>query len=167
MSLEPLYSAVVCTLCQRASLVPEKDPKSGFCASCGATSFQVPGAKFVHGELKLFAALERVVHDAELSKSEATLIAAELEGVGARWEPPELVLQHISTRLDGLQAVYDPKQEYSHLLLVVGMLLTIVCARMIGGAPARNHGLRRPSGIRPRALDSDTVERSTRSRKSR
>jgi hypothetical protein len=157
MSPEPLYVAAVCTQCVHASLVLDNDSESSFCALCGATSLAVPGAKFIHDDLPLFAELERIVHGAGLSKSEATLIAAELESVGLRWEPPELVLQRISRRLDGLQAAYDPKQEYSCLLLVVGMLLTIVCARMIGQAGALKRSPH-PSGIRRLGVEGDAAE---------
>jgi hypothetical protein len=143
---EPAYSAHICLQCQRASLLRD-DSESFVCASCGGGTFRVPGAKFIGKDVPLFTELERIVYDAHLSKSEATLIAGELESVGLRWEPPEMVLRHISSRLDGLRAVYDPKQEYSRLLLVVGMLLTIVCARMIGGTPTRTRSSR-PSGIR-------------------
>jgi hypothetical protein len=151
----PAYSAVICMQCQRASLELDEDSESVFCVTCGAEVLRVPGAKFVGKDLSLFTELERIVHNAELSKNEATLIAGELENVGLHWEPPELVLQHIAPRLAGLRAVYDPKQEYSRLLLVVGMLLTIVCARMIGGTttPTRSS---RPSGMR--RVASDTAE---------
>jgi hypothetical protein len=71
--------------------------------------------------------------------------------VSLRWEPPELVLHGISPRLDGLRSLYDSKQEYSRLLLVVGMLLTIVCARMIGEASTRK------ASSRPSAIGSITV----------
>ena len=146
MSPEPLYLASVCTQCERASLVLDNDPEASHCTLCGASNLVVPGAKFIHDDFPLFVELERIVHDAKLSKSEATLIAAELESVGLRWEPPDLVLQRISPRLDGLEAAYDPRQEYSRLLLLVGMLLTIVCARMIGGACAPKRSAH-PSGI--------------------
>jgi hypothetical protein len=96
--------------------------------------------------LPLFAALERVVHDAALSKSEATLVAGELESVSGRWEPPDLVLNRLSQRLAGLSDLYDTKQDYSRLLLVAGILLTIVGARLIVSGPGpRSH---RSSGIR-------------------
>jgi len=111
----------------------------------------------MHADLQLFTELERIVHEAELSRSEAASIAAELESVSLRWEPPELVLQRIKPRLAGLQAVYDPKEEYSRLLLVVGMLLTIVCTRMIGEAPTRRPSSR-PSGIRRVITEGDPAE---------
>jgi hypothetical protein len=157
MSPEPLYCAAVCVQCQHAALVPDNDCESNRCTSCGGATRQVPGANFIHKDLALFGELERIVQNAELSRSEATLIAAELESVGARWEPPDMVLRHISPRLDGLKAVYDPRQEYSRLLLVVGMLLTIVCARMIGGAPTGN-GRSRPSGMRRVVVEGDIAE---------
>jgi hypothetical protein len=81
-------------------------------------------------------------------KSEAVLIAAVLESVSQRWEPPELVLQHVSSRLEGLQALYNPKQEYSRLLSVVSVLLTIVCTQLVSGASAGKRSSP-PSGIRP------------------
>jgi len=58
-----------------------------------------------------------------------------------------LVLRHLSHRLDGLSALYDPRQDYSRLLLVVGILLTIVGSRLIFNAPAVQRS-RRASGIR-------------------
>jgi hypothetical protein len=145
---DPAYLAAICTQCQRASLLIATDSESSDCATCGARTISVPGRQFVRKDLPLFAELERLVHHAELSRSEATLIAAELESVSLRWEPPDMVLRRLSPRLVGLRAVYDPKQEYTRLLLIVGMLLTIVCARMIGSStsiPARSS---RPSGIR-------------------
>lgn len=155
---EPAYLAVICLECQRASLAPDHDSESLACATCGAGALQVPGAKFVAKDLPLFSQLERIVYDAKLSHSEATLIAAELESVGLRWEPPDMVLRHISTRLNGLQAAYDARQDYSRLLLIAGMLLTIVCARMIGStsAPTRSS---RSSGVR-RAVVNPTPEQA-------
>jgi hypothetical protein len=119
---EPLYSAAVCTQCQRASLAPGDESRS--CALCGARAIAAPGGQFIEDDLPLFAELERVVHKAKLLKSEAVLIAAALESVSQRWEPPKLVLQHVSSRLVGLEALYNPKQEYSRLLSVVSVLLT-------------------------------------------
>jgi hypothetical protein len=149
----PAYFAHICTRCQRASLLLDNKPESFHCAGCGAPTFRVPRAKFDGKDVPLFTELERIVHDAQLSKGEATLIAGELEKVGLRWEPPEMVLWRISSRLGGLQALYDPKQEYSRLLLVVGMLLTIVCGRLIGGT--------RPSGIRRVGVVVDAARQAT------
>jgi hypothetical protein len=148
---EPAYSAAICMQCQRAWLQPDDDSELAPCSTCGAGSLSVPGCKFVRKDVPLFTTLERLVHDAELSKREATLIAGELESVGLRWEPPDMVLRRISHRLAGLHTVYDPKQEYSRLLLIVGMLLTIVCARMVGAEPTPTRSSR-PSGLR-RAVD--------------
>jgi hypothetical protein len=163
---EPAYSAAVCLQCSRTLLVLDDDAQLVFCAICGASALLVPGTKFDSKELPLFTELERIVHAAELSKSEATLIAGELEGVGLHCEPPETVLRHISPRLNGLQAAYDPKQEHSRLLLVVGMLLTIVCARMIGSAPTRTRssppsGMRRASGVRHTAEQAAVLRRKS------
>ena len=154
---EPAYLAVICTQCQRASLLPVDDSEPAPCATCGAGTISVPGHQFIRKDLPLFASLEQIVYHAELSKTEATLIAGELESVALRWEPPDMVLRRISPRLAGLRTAYNPKQEYSHLLLIVGMLLTIVCARMIGGpaTPARSS---RPSGIRRVVLAGDTAD---------
>lgn len=157
MSLKAPYSAIICTQCQHASLVPDDDLEATFCALCGASVLAVPGASFVHDDLPLFADLERIVRSAQLSRSEAMLIAAELESVSQRWEPPELVLQRISPRLHGLQAAYDPRQEYPRLLLIVGMLLTIVCSRMISEASGSKPRFR-PSGIRRVAAGDGTAE---------
>lgn len=157
MSLKSRYSAIICTQCRQASLVPDDDLESRFCALCGASILTVPGASFVHDDLPLFTELERIVRSAQLSKSEAMLIAAELESVSQRWEPPELVLQRISPRLQGLQAAYDPKQEYPRLLLIVGMLLTIVCSRMISEASSSKPRFR-PSGIRRVAAGDGATE---------
>lgn len=155
MSLESPYSAIICTKCQHASLVPDDDLEAMFCPLCGSSILAVPGARFVHHDLPLFAELERIVRSAQLSRSEAMLIAAELESVSQRWEPPELVLQRISPRLHGLQAAYDPSQAYPRLLLIVGMLLTIVCSRMITEASSPKPRFR-PSGIR-RVVASDAT----------
>jgi len=111
--------------------VPAGEASSSPCAACGASQLAVPGAQFTDRDLPLFSELERIVQEAALSKSEASLIAGELESVGLRWEPPELVLDQISPRLTGLRAVYDQRQGYSRLLSVIGMLLTIVCARLL------------------------------------
>jgi hypothetical protein len=154
---EPAYFAAICTQCQRAALVLVNDSESPSCPTCGARTIPVPGHQFIRKDLPLFTELERIVHQAELSRSEATLIAGELESVGRRWEPPDMVLRRISPRLAGLRAVYDPKQEYTRLLLMVGMLLTIVCARMIGSAstPTRSS---RPSGIRRAVAAGDVAQ---------
>jgi hypothetical protein len=155
---EPAYLAVICTQCQRASLLARNDSDPASCATCGADTISVPGHQFIRKDLPLFAKLEQIVYNAELSKSEATLIAGELESVALRWEPPDMVLRRISPRLAGLHAAYNPKQDYPHLLLIVGMLLTIVCARMIGSASVPSRSSRRPSGIRRVVVASDTAE---------
>ncbi len=147
MSSTPSYFAAICAQCRQASLVPESTAEPRFCTNCGARTIRVPGNPFGKSDGPLFLALERIVFEADLSKSEAALIAGELDSVAARWEPPELVLAHISPRLDGLAAVYDAKQEYSRLLLLVDMLLTVVCARMVSERPV-NRRSSRPSGLR-------------------
>jgi hypothetical protein len=156
----PAYFAAICVRCQHASLLPENDSESSFCASCGAPTMCVPGRQFIRKDLPLFAELEQIVHDAELSRREATLIAAELENVDLHWEPPDMVLRRISPRLAGLRAVYDPKQEDPHLLLVVGMLLTIVGARMMGSGSMKTRSSR-PSGPRRVVVAGDTPSPAT------
>jgi hypothetical protein len=153
---EQAYSAAICMQCQRAWLQPDSESELASCAACSARTISVPGCKFIHKDLPLFAALERVVHEAKLSRSEATLIAGELESVGLRWEPPDMVLRRISPRLAGLRAVYDPKQEYSQLLLIVAMLLTLVCARMVGSSPTPMRSPH-PSGVRRVAVMGDPL----------
>ena len=140
------YYAGICTQCRRAALVPENESYGASCATCGARYFRIPGSPFNASDLPLFAELEQIVFEAELLKSEAALLAADLEGVSSRWEPPELVLAHVSPRLKGLKAVYDAKQEYSQLLLIVDVLLTVVCARIASGRPT-NDRRSRPSGL--------------------
>jgi hypothetical protein len=164
--MKPMYSAAVCSECQRASLVPDDDTDANFCARCGASNLSIPGAQFMQADVPVFEQLERIVHDAQLSPSEAALIAAELEGVSLRWERPELVLEHLGARLVGLQALCDPKQEYSRLLLLAGMLLTIVCTAMIDRTtmPAPS---RRSSGIRSLAFDGEPAEHAVAGRSKR
>lgn len=134
MSPAVLYSAGVCGECRHVSLVPHGELELKRCALCGGTSLAIPGAKFLHAEVPVFEQLERVVHHAQLSKSEAALIAGELESVSLRWERPDIVLHQLCCRLQGLQVICDANQEYSRLLLVSGMLLTLVGARMLDGA---------------------------------
>jgi hypothetical protein len=151
MSPEPFYSAVVCWQCKRASLVRDAEAEASACAPCGARNFAIAGARFSHHDLPLFAELERIVYRAKLSRSEAMLVAGELEGVSLRWEPPESVLQRIAPRLDGMQALCDPKAEYSSVLLVISMLLIIVYAQMIDASPACG-----PSDLRRALAEADT-----------
>jgi hypothetical protein len=169
---EPSYFAVVCSQCQRASLVRDDygdsdsdRGQSSACVRCGAPNRAVPGASFIRDDVTLFAELERIVHHAQLSKREVALIAADLESVSLRWEPPELVLDRIRARLEGLRALYEPKQDYARLLLVVGMLLTIICARMVDDATAVQSS--RPSGIRELSGEPETPgRRSSRQKRS-
>lgn len=149
MSEPSLHVAVVCQRCERASLVPEQETETAacLCAECGERLLVVPGGQVTPRAQQLFADLERVVRAAALSKSEAALLAAELESVGSRWEPPELVLDHLAPRLPGLGKLYDAKQAYSQLLLVAGLLLVIVGARLIS-KPAEYHRGQYPSGFR-------------------
>ena len=145
----------------------EGEAERGFCGGCGGRRLSVPGAKFTAGDCELFAQLADVVQVANLSKTEAALLAGELESVGLQWEPPELVLKRVSARLHGLPALYAPEQDHSHLLLVVSLLLTIVCARMVG--PVREpKQISRGSGVRPvvrsdtpdgQALEQDSISR--------
>jgi hypothetical protein len=108
------------------------------CPRCGAPSLRVPGAEYTPSDAALFTELEEVVHAAQLSSRGAAFIAAELETVGLRWEPPEMALERVARRLPGLHRVYSPRQDYGHLLLAVSMLLTIVCARLQGPVQPRN-----------------------------
>lgn len=125
----PTYFVTACTGCRRSSLLVQSDQEPS-CPRCGAASLRVPGAVFTSQDVQLFTELEDVVHAAELSSRGAAFIAAELETVGLRWEPPELALERVARRLPGLHRVYSPRQDYGHLLLAVSMLLTIVCARL-------------------------------------
>jgi hypothetical protein len=147
MPADSLYSAIVCTRCRHVALLAD-DCDESRCAVCSADLLFLPGAKFGTHDLSLFAQLERLVYDAELSKSDAALVAADLESVSRRWEPPDLVLAQLSARLPGLSSLYDARQDYSRLLLVVGMLLTIVGARLAFDTMAPNRSLRSRSGIR-------------------
>jgi hypothetical protein len=147
MSEQALHIAVVCPRCERASIVPELEAVSSVCADCGSDQLVVPGGQVTPRAQPLFLELERVIRSAALSKSEAALIAAELESVGSRWEPPELVLDHLAPRLPGLRKLYDAKQDYSELLLVAGLLLVIVCARLVN-KPPEVHRTQYPSGFR-------------------
>lgn len=153
MQPTPSYFAAACTGCRRASLIVQPISENIACPRCGADCLLVPGAEYTAADVTLFTELEAVVHDAQLSSRGAALIAAELEAVGLRWEPPELVLARVARRLRGLQRVYSPRQDYGHLLLTVSMLLTIVCTRLQGPAEprsARHH----ESGMHP-AYDSE------------
>ncbi len=125
----PTYFATACTGCRRTSLTVQTEQEPS-CPRCGAASLRVPGAVYTPKDAQLFTELEDVVHAAQLSSRGAAFIAAELETVGLRWEPPELALERVARRLPGLHRVYSPRQDYSHLLLAVSMLLTIVCARL-------------------------------------
>src|SRR5688572_15963618 len=136
----PTYFATACTGCRRTSLLVQTDQEPS-CPRCGAASLRVPGGVYSPKDVEFFSELEDVVHAAELSPRGAAFIAAELETVGLRWEPPELALERVARRLPGLHRVYSPRQDYGHLLLAVSMLLTIVCARL------QNSG--QPRGTRP------------------
>jgi hypothetical protein len=123
--------------------------------------YELAGGRVALSSQPLFEALESVVRDAALSRSEATLIASELESIGLRWEPPELVLQHLMPRLPGLRALYEPTDDYSRLLLVAQLLLLCVCARLVTRPSI--HRARYPSGFR--ALVEDGAAPSARRRR--
>jgi hypothetical protein len=146
MNETTLYRAVVCTECERAALVRDLDDHRQGCPECGSNVLEIPDGTVSASALTLFVELERVVHAANLSRSEAALIAAELESVGSRWEPPELALAQVDARLTGLRTLYDPRQEYSRLLLVAALLLMIVCAKLVQKSPGI-HRTRYPSGF--------------------
>src|SRR5690242_13867778 len=120
-----IYSATACTECKRTSLVLERVETKLECPRCGAPSLLVPGVEYTRDDLALFNALELIVHRAELPSTSAVLIAAELEGVSSRWEPPELVLERIAPRLPGLRGCFSRTQDYAQLLLVVSILLAV------------------------------------------
>jgi hypothetical protein len=130
--------ATACTGCRRTSLIVQTHAPELSCPRCGADSVRVPGALYTPRDLQLFTQLEDVVQQAELSSRGAAFIAAELETVGLRWEPPELALERVARRLPGLHRVYSPQQDYGQLLLAVSMLLTIVCARLQNPGPPRS-----------------------------
>jgi len=145
----PTYFAAVCMSCRRASLFMQAADGDSACPRCGATSLRVPGAHYSPSDVALFTELEAVVHAAQLSRRGAAFIAAELETVGLRWEPPELALERVARRLPGLHRVYSPRQDYGHLLLAVSMLLTIVCARLQSPAQPRSLA-HNESGLHPK-----------------
>lgn len=142
-------SAAVCADCGHCSLFPDEAPEAGVCVVCGADNLRVPGARFLQRDALLFAQLDRVVQRAQLSRSEATLIAAELGGVGS--EGAEPVLQRIGKRLSELHSVCATRPLSSQQLLIAGTLLTIVCARMLCHPPEAAG-----TGAKPRRL-SQTV----------
>lgn len=142
------YVATVCADCQRASLVRHQPDLSLECPHCGAPRQLVPNAEYLPDEVPLFDAIERVVHRATLTPSATALIAAELEAVAERWEPPELVLGRIAPRLPGLRRCYSPRQNYGQLVLIVSTLLVIIAARLPSPAAQRNKRWHE-SGVRP------------------
>jgi hypothetical protein len=151
MASESLYCAVVCTHCRHVILLAD-DCEETRCAACSAELLFLPDAKFIARDLPLFAELERIVDEAALSKSDAALIAADLEGVNRRWEPPELALAQLRLRLPELGKVLATDHDYSRLLLLVAMLLTIVGARLAFDVVAPQRGLRASSGFRELSL---------------
>jgi hypothetical protein len=154
-----LLGAVVCNHCERVSMVAASEVLGCACAECGAPQREIPGGRVARSALPLFEKLESVVREAALSKSEATLIAAELESVSSRWEPPELVLGHVSPRLNGLRALYELKDDYSQLLLVTHLLLLCVGARLFT-RPAQPPRSRYLSGVRLVGEGSDAAASS-------
>lgn len=140
------YVATVCMSCHRASLVPQRTEPELQCSRCGTESRLVPGAEYAPAEKALFDALEQVLDRAKLTPAASALLAADLEAVSSRWEPPELVLARVSRRLPGLEQCYIPQQNYGRLLLVVSMLLTMFGARLQFQTRPKWHD----SGIRPR-----------------
>jgi hypothetical protein len=125
--------------------VPDVDDRHA-CPECGSTVLEIPQGTVSASARALFVDLERVVHAANLSRTEAALIAAELESVASRWEPPDLALAQVERRLTGLRTLYDPKQDYSRLLLVAGLLLMLVCAKLVERSPGIRRS-RHPSGF--------------------
>lgn len=142
------HVASFCVSCQRASLVLQRAEPEVKCRHCGAASQLIPTAEFLPGEVALFEGLEQVVHRANLTPTVTASITADLEAVSMRWEPPELVLARIAPKLPGLRRWYNARQNYAHLVQLIGMLLMIV-----GGlrrTPAAQDKTRwRDSGVRP------------------
>ena len=149
MTQTPTCVAAACTGCGRASLIVQSESVELACPRCAVQRVLVPGAEYSFDEVALFTALDTVVHEARLTSTAAALIAAELEGVGVHWEPPELALDRLAQRLPRLRGCYSPRQDYEQLLSIVSMLLTIVCARLHAPVPAVSPRWTE-SGIRPR-----------------
>lgn len=145
----PRYCAAVCIECRQAAVVLDDPAIAHFCANCGTRSRKVPTSTMAAADVPLFLALERIVSRADLSRSEAALLAAELEAVSSRWDAPASVLTQLSARLEGLMELCEVMPGYSQQLLLVDMLLTTVAARMFGerAATRRSHH----SGLRPAA----------------
>ena len=143
------YVATACMSCRRTALIVQDAVPPLACPRCRGASRLVPGAEYLADELALFNALEHIVEQAQLQVTTAALLAAELETVSERWEPPELVLARATRRLPGLNGCYSPRQDYAQLVLVVNMLLTMVCARLHLPRPEEQRWTRE-SGIRPR-----------------
>lgn len=161
----PTYCAAACTGCRRAALLVQTTSDRLACPRCGEDCLAVPGAEYAPSDVRLFSELEQVVDAAQLSSRGAAIIAAELETVGLRWEPPELALERVARRLPGLRRLYSSREDYGQLLLTVSMLLTIVCARL--QAPAEPRGaLHRQSGVHatfredPSGAQSDDLKKS-------
>lgn len=164
MTQTPTYVATACAGCGRASLIVPSDTVALACARCGAQRQLVPGAEYNFDDVALFTALDIIVHEARLTSTATALIAAELEGVGVHWEPPELALDRVAQTLPRLRGCYSPRQDYEQLLSIVSMLLTIVCARL--HAPVSPRSPRwTESGIRPRFEDPSAPQAAFGSRK--
>jgi hypothetical protein len=152
MRQTPPYVATACTGCRRASLIVQSDSLDAVCPRCGAERLLAAGAEYSFDDVALFTALDTVVHEAELTGTAAARVAAELESVGEKWEPPELALDRVAQHLPRLRGCYSPRQDYEQLLEIVSMLLTIVGPRLDAPGVARAQR-RSESGILPRVED--------------
>jgi hypothetical protein len=148
----PRYCAAVCIECRQAAVVLDDPAIAHFCANCGTRSRKVPTSTMAAADVPRFLALERIVSRADLSRSEAALLAAELEAVSSRWDAPASVLTQLSARLEGLMELCEVMPDYSQQLLLVDMLLTTVAARMLGERAAERRIPHR-SGLRPAARE--------------
>ena len=146
----PRYCAAVCVECRQAAVVLDDPVIVHFCATCGTQSRKVPTSTMAAADVPLFRALEQIVSRADLSRSEAALLAGELEAVSSHWDAPESVLTQLSARLEGLKELCEVMPEYSQQLLLVDMLLTTVAARMFGEHAAERR-ISHHSGLRPAA----------------
>jgi len=127
MSCLPTY----CDACERASAT-ESGATAFECAVCGNAQRVLPGASYGAADVPLFDELEAIVYRAQLSRSEASLIAEQIERSSQDVLGWSETLVLLSQRLTGLEAfTRGATVEPARLRRLMGMLLSLVSARKL------------------------------------
>src|SRR4051794_27135723 len=97
------YVPVYCDVCARSSLAQAKNGQQPLmCAFCEGPTRPIPGPAYADGDWLAFADIDNAVFEADLDAVKAASLAAELQSLLDRGEPPSVVVSRMTQSEPGL-----------------------------------------------------------------